>query len=414
MLSVSVYILVDTFFVSHFLGADGLTALNISIPFYSFIASVGMMLAIGGSVLFNFHKNTGKDTVTVFSTTVISALALSLILIFIAVFFSENIAYALGARGYILEMSNVYIKYIMIFSPGFILNQIFSLYIRNDGYPGLTMFATILGSLSNILMDYVLMGPFNMGMKGAIIATCISPIISVIIMLPLVLKSPSLSLKLRFSFEYLKDIINKGISTFLIEISTGLILVIYNLLMLSLEGDIGVAAFAIIANILVVINATFNGLAQGVQPLFSKYYIMKDLDSLRQTLKISIYTILISASLIYGVMALNAQNISAIFNKDNIDLLAEIAILGIRVYFIGIFFQGINIVMSMFFISTSTTKPAHIMAFLKSFVVLGPLAFILTRYLHTMGLWISYPILEFLVMLIGIYMYSIEKKHFKL
>lgn len=190
MISISLYILADTFFVSTGIGLNGLTSLNLALPIFSFVSAVSMMIGMGGATLFSLVKSGRGDeqAKNVFTVVALFGLVFSLVLVAIGAFFNQPLAVALGAKAHIIADTAVYIKYSLIFAPAFILSRIFISFVRNNGSPMLSMMAMVVGSLSNIVLDYIFIFPCNMGMLGAVIATCLAPIISIIVVLPYLLK----------------------------------------------------------------------------------------------------------------------------------------------------------------------------------------------------------------------------------
>ena len=180
MAALSCYILADTFFVSRGLGANGLTALNLAIPVYNLVNGTGLMLGVGGGAKYAVSKSRGDTAAQnrVFTNTLFLAAAFSAVFVAAGIFFSENITSALGADSAVFAMTNMYLKVILLFSPAFLLNNIFVAFIRNDGNPKLSMAGMITGSLSNVLLDYIFIFPLDMGIFGAVFATGLSPVIS--------------------------------------------------------------------------------------------------------------------------------------------------------------------------------------------------------------------------------------------
>ena len=190
MIGLSCYILADTFFVARGIGADGLTALNIAIPIFNFINGLGLMLAMGSATKYAILKTQNKndEANTVFTNALIYILIISLIFISIGILFTKNIVFILGARDEIHAMTNIYIKVILLFSPMFMLNNVILAFVRNDNHPKLAMLAMLMGSLFNIVFDYIFIFPLNMGIFGAVLATGFSPIVSILILSVLFIK----------------------------------------------------------------------------------------------------------------------------------------------------------------------------------------------------------------------------------
>lgn len=175
MLGLSCYILADTFFIANGIGTNGLAALNLALPVYSLIHGIGLMLGVGGATQFSIGKSrTGVDADSrAFTHTIIAAAVFAGIFVLTGVFLAAPIARFLGADGAVFEMSKTYLQMLLLFSPGFLFNEILLCFIRNDGSPHLSMAAMAGGSISNILLDYIFIFPLEMGIFGAVLATCI-------------------------------------------------------------------------------------------------------------------------------------------------------------------------------------------------------------------------------------------------
>ena len=223
MIGLSCYILADTFFVARGLGASGLAALNIAIPVFSLIHGTGLMLGIGGATGYSINISQGnKDKSNrFFSHTVSSGMVFAVVFILSGVFLSGPLAMILGADGETFEMCRTYLRVLLLFSPFFIFNNILISFVRNDGYPHYAMTAMICGSFANIIMDYIFIFPLKMGILGAVLATGFSPVISMIIMSPLIFKR-KISFGFvsgRLSLKLLLNIFGTGIPSLITELS---------------------------------------------------------------------------------------------------------------------------------------------------------------------------------------------------
>lgn len=161
MLGLSCYILADTFFVSKGAGADGLTALNLAIPIYSFIHGSGLMIGMGGGVRYSIHKSMENENETnrIFTNAVILAVITGGIYVLTGLFLTGNIVTLLGADTAVREMTQTYLKMILLSAPAFLMNNVLLCFVRNDNAPQLSMRAMLGGSLSNVLLDYFLSFP---------------------------------------------------------------------------------------------------------------------------------------------------------------------------------------------------------------------------------------------------------------
>lgn len=280
MIGVSCYILADTFFVAKGMGADGVTALNIAIPIYSLIHGTGLMIGMGGATKFAIYKSQGRDEAgsRVFTCALLMALVLGAIYFLGGAFFSMPLAKLLGAKGSVVGMTNTYLKVLMMFGPFFLLNDTFNCFIRNDGNPKLSMAAMLTGSFSNIILDYVFIFPLGMGIFGAILATGLSPVISLCILsiYKFRKKNSFHIVRARHEGRTFGGILSIGVQSLITELSSGIVVLAFNIIILGLAGNTGVAAYAVIANTSIVAVSIFTGIAQGGQPLISAeifYYI---------------------------------------------------------------------------------------------------------------------------------------------
>ena len=405
MIGLSCYILADTFFVSKALGSNGITALNFSISIYSLINGVGLMIGIGGAGKFAILKSK-KDNKTnkVFSNSINIGVIVGLAFLLIGILFTENLAKLLGADSVILPLTKAYLQTLLSFAPFFILNNVVLAFVRNDNNPNLSMIAMLIGSFSNIILDYVFMFPLGMGMFGAAFATGLAPIISLLILsLHFIKKKTSIRYeKSKIEKVYLYDICKIGLSSFITEVSSSVALITFNLIILNIEGNIGVASYGIVANIALIGMSIFTGLAQGIQPLISKGHGNKNKKMLKQVLKYALVTSISLALLIYVVIFTNSEGIVSIFNSEGIKEISLIAKEGLIIYFLGFLFAGINIVISMYLSAREKGREAFIISILRGCLIIVPLVIVFSRLFDMRGVWLSFVTTELLVMIISL------------
>lgn len=413
-LGVSCYILVDTYFVAEGLGSNGLAALNIAIPAYNLIHGTGLMIGMGAATKFSICKSQGNQGLAnrIYTNTLYLALAFSIVYMLPAFFCSRQIASLLGANAEILELTNTYLQTLMLFSPALILNNIFLCLLRNDGSPQLAMMATLMGSCSNMLMDYIFIFPCKMGMLGAILATGISPILSMLMMSPHWLKHKNTFhfIKTKIDFRIMGWDLSIGFPSFVAQISTGIVMITFNAIILSLEGNIGIAAYGVIANIALVVTGIHTGIGQGVQPLISRYYGQGDHDKLHVVYRYAKMTAFAASALMYGVIFFFAAPITAVFNSEGSATLQTISELGLKLYFISAPFVGYNTILATYFTSIEKTLPAHILSILRGLILILPIAFILAYFGQMIGVWLAYPVTEFIAAILGFVFFNMLMK----
>lgn len=413
-LGVSCYILADTFFVSKGLGTSGLAALNLAIPVYNFIHGTGLMLGMGGATKFSVCKGQGNQELVnrVFTNTIYLVVLFSIAFMLPGFFCSRQLALALGADQAVLEMTVTYLRWLLLFSPAFILNDVLLCFVRNDANPQLVMCAMLIGSFSNVILDYIFIFSLNMGIFGAIFATGISPVISILIMVPHWAKNKN-------SFHFVKTGISRrivqwdlslGFPSLIAQISSGIVMITFNAIILQLEGNVGVAAYGIIANISLVVVAIYTGIAQGAQPLISRFYGQGDRRQIQAVLRYAVFTTLTLSGILYVLIFVFAQPIAAIFNSECNAKLQEIAVTGLKLYFISAPFVGYNTILATFFTSIEKAFPAHILSVLRGLVLVIPTAFFLSFLWKMTGVWFTYPATETLVALLGFVIYKNKRR----
>ncbi len=409
MIGLSCYILADTFFVSKALGANGLAALNLAIPIYSFIHGSGLMFGMGGASKYSIARSQkeGRLANRIFTQTLILALVFSAVFFLLGLLYSGTIIGLMGADAEVFKMSKTYLQVILLFAPLFILNNVLLCFVRNDGAPQLSMLAMLSGSLSNILLDYIFMFPLGMGIFGAVLATGLAPLISILILSTFFFrKKNSFHLtKCRLSMMLSSGILSSGIPSLVAELSSGIVMIVFNAIIVRLQGNVGIAAYGVIANLSLVVLSIYTGIAQGIQPLISSNYGAGRQANVRLFLRYALIAMLLISAIIYSSIFLAASQIAGIFNSEQNALLQSIAVLGLKLYFTASVFAGFNIIMAVYFTSTEHAGPAQIISLLRGFIIILPMAFLLSSLAGMLGVWLVFPATELLVACISLRLY---------
>lgn len=403
MLGISFYILADTFFISRAVGADGITALNLVLPVYSLIYAFGAMIGVGSAIRFSIAGGQQEREADAFFTNALFwGTVIGLLFAAAGFFFPEEIVELFGGDADIVAVGAGYTRIFISFAPFFIWNHICNAFVRNDGNPSLAMAATLASSIFNVVFDYVLMFPFGMGMRGAALATALSPLVGTSICLIHIFSKKS-RVRLKRIVPTARMLIfccKTGVSAFVGEISSGVITIVFNMIILRLAGNTGVAAYGVVANISMVAVAVFNGVSQGSQPLFSRYYGMGDVHSVKKLRTMSLVTSLALAGIIIACIYLWTEDIANIFNKERNAVLTEYAMEGLRIYFLGFLFAGINIVGTGIFSAVESVRWAFVTSVLRGFILIVICAFGLSYVWKMTGVWMAFPVAECITMLV--------------
>lgn len=405
MIGLSCYILADTYFIANGVGSDGLVALNLAIPAYSLVSGIGLLLGIGGATVFAIAKGAGDPEKgnRIFSQVLVIAATLGTLFSLAAFLFARPIASMLGAHPDILPLTEEYIRTTMGFSLAFILDHVMVAFVRNDGNPNLAMAAMLSGSIANIVFDYILVFPMGLGMFGAALATGCSPIIGLCVLsVHLIRRQNHFHFKRpRFSFEELRRIIGSGTPSFILELSNGIVILVFNMVLLSISGDTAVAAYGIIANVALVCISIFTGIGQGIQPVVSHCYGAGDSHSVRKALICGVGLSLICGVLLLTVGLLFPEPIISAFNRAQDPVLAEMSLQGMRIYFVSFLFAGVSIVLTAYFAASAKPFPSLILSLLRGIAAVVPLALILPRIFGLNGVWAAVPTAEAITLMVG-------------
>lgn len=406
MIGLSCYILADTYFVSKGLGANGLAALNLAIPIYSLVHGCGLMFGMGGATKYSIYigqkeyKNADKS----FSNTIYILSVPAVIFVLAGVFFAGRLALLSGADNAVLGMTKTYLRVILLFSPVFMINDSLLCFVRNDGNPQLAMIGMLMGSIANIVLDYIFVFPLKMGIFGAVLATALAPVISLI-----VLSNHWFTKQNQFHFQrtklslcLIRDILSLGIPSFIAEVASGVVMIVFNLIILRLQGNTGVAAYGVVANLSLVVNSIYTGMAQGIQPILSRLCGCGDEKGIKRILQYAVNTMLVLSGCIYLLLFVSGNSVVSVFNSEQNILLQHIALTGLKLYFAAIPFVGFNIMISAYFTSTEKALPAQVISLLRGVLVLLPVAFLLSSLLKMTGVWLSYPVTECLTAITAI------------
>ena len=401
MVGMSCYILADTFFIATSQGTNGITALNLALPIYGLIFAIGSMIGTGSAIRYTLAKATGQqEAKKYFSNALIWDAIVSVI------FIPGQVMRVMGADAVIEAIGIPYIRIVLCFTPFFMMNYAFTAFVRNDNAPHIAMAATLLSSLFNIVFDYVFMFPLGMGMTGAALATAVSPIVSILICMVHYL-SPKSSVSFHFMVPSVKMLISScslGVVAFVGEIASAVTTMVFNFVLLGLDGNTAVAAYGVIANTALVGTAIFNGVSQGLQPLASEAHARGEEHEKHQILVKSIVTgIALAIVLIAGVWFF-ASDITSAFNSEQSAQLAAYAIPGIRIYFIGFFAAGINIICAGFLSATDHAKESSIVAISRGIIAIIIFALVLPTFLGITGVWLAFPAAEAVTLLLAIFM----------
>ena len=309
----------------------------------------------------------------------------------IGIFIPDKALALLGADAGLIGLGRNYMRIILIATPFFMSNYTFTAFARNDGAPSIAMIGSISGSIFNIVFDYIFMFPVGLGFSGAGLATAICPIVTMSVC-TIHYRSSRNHVEFHWkkpSFRHLISCCQLGVSAFVGELSSGVIAIVFNFLILGIAGNVGVAAYGVVANLSIVAFAIFNGLAQGAQPLISESYGKGQPTQVKKLLKWSLLVCLAVEALIQLIIWTATDPLIGIFNSENNVQLLNYAHTGLRLYFLGFTVAGINVVLVAYFSAVDEPKIAIVGSFLRGIVAIVICAVILAKLFGLNGIWLS-------------------------
>ena len=410
MIGISVYILADTFFIASYSGSDGLAVLNLALPLYGMMNALGSMLGIGSATRYSIRKARGKDVNSFFLQALFWNAVFSIPFLIGGLFFPRQILQLLGADRELQDLGIPYVRTILPFAFFYMANYTTGAYVRNDNNPSNAMIGSVIASLFNIVFDF--MFPMNMGMAGAALATGLSPIVgSAFCILHYCSKKNTVPFGWQTPrFKHLCACCQLGLSNFVGEIANAVTITTFNMLILKISGNIGVASYGVVANVSAVCNAIFNGLAQGVQPLMSQSYGKKDNKALKKYLQYGIGTALLFSLTIVFTVNFKSDFFISLFNSENNAGLHKYAAEGIHLYFWAFFFVGINTLLVSYFSATNNPKPAFLTSLIRGTFAIVFFALVLSSIWQMTGVWLAFPCSEAFSLLVILYYYKKEQK----
>lgn len=415
MLSNSLYCLVDVYFISQGAGNMGVAALNIAMPVFTIYSAVGLLFGVGAATVMAVAEGQ-KDKSSrnkAFTLAIVAMLIIGAAITLYTTFFLKSFSYYMGCSEELLPYVMTYLKPICITAIPFIVMYANSILLRADHNPRLAMSAMLAGNISNMILDYVFVMVFNWGIFGASFATALSPCICLMVSsLHFICRKNHVKLVSGFmNRDILRRVFVNGLGSGCLEISAGIVIFLFNAIILMIADETALAAYGIICNIAYVFKGLLNGFAQASQPIISANHGANQKERVKEAFLISIKYSMIFSLLVYMVLLLFSETVCVPFADGNQTLIA-IAKNGVVLYFSCLVFMSANMMIMNYFQSIENGVISTILALCKGviFVLLG-LA-LMVPFLSLNGVWLSAPFSEGATFLMGILMYKKMRKRF--
>lgn len=404
----SIYTIVDTAMVGQYHGPDGAAALAVVSPIWNIIYSLGLLMGIGGSVVFSTLRGESEENIKrsnqFFTASVIGGVIVALIAWLCLIFWDDELLYLFGANETLLPLAKDYLLSVKYVVPSFLFTQLLAAYLRNDNAPALATKAVLAGGIFNVFGDYFFVFTCDMGMFGAGLATAIGSLLSLAIMI-----SHFFTKKSTIYFEkpiglpaMLGKITATGFSTFFIDVAMGIMTMLFNRQIMKYLGTDALAVYGIIINISTVVQCCAYSVGQASQPIISTNFGAKQGSRIRETLKYAIFTSIFFGVLWTALMFAIPNVLVKVFMTPTESVL-EIAPAIIRTYGISFILLPINVFSTYYFQSVLKPTASFVVSVARGAVISGAFIMLLPS-ISPNALWYAMPITELLVFLYVIVM----------
>ncbi len=412
----SFYTMVDGLFVSNLIGTNALSAINLTAPIIQLVTAISTMLATGGSavIMKKMGKQKVKEAKEDFTFLILVNVIVGFIMCGLGYILMEDIFAGMNlsfdVAGYCIEYLSCY----LLFTVPILLMNNFTLYMIASEKATLSLICSVTGGILNMVLDYVFITKFNMGISGAALATGLGYSVTAVVGLFVFSQKKNLLhfKKPVFSFKVLISAATNGCSEMATALVTGIITMMFNWTMLHYVGEDGVAAVTIIMYVLMFASSLYTGYSYGVAPMISFYYGEQNHDKLKKLVTISLKVI--------GVISLLTVAASFILTKPLVSVFArpdnpvyDLAVTGNKICTIALFFIGFNIFASGMFTALSNGIVSAILAFSRSFVFMLITMIILPIFLGINGIWLATPAAELMALALSMSMFAKYRKKYQ-
>ena len=409
LLAMSAAPIIDGLFIANYLGVEALAAVNLIIPVFVVVFGVAYMIAIGGSVTAGkfIGENNKQAASDIFSKTIIVGIIYSLIMVGGGVLGSERLFALLGAGPDLFPLMHEYFGIFLWFLPAHLVGVVLYYYVRISGFPTLVSVAIVVGVLMNLALNYLLIGLLGFGLKGAAIATGISSLVMVGIMLTYRLHTDGW-LKFTLSQSNWKIMLRaayNGFSDFLDEISAGVVTFVLNLIVIKTWGSGGVAAFSVASYSLFIGFLFFFGLSEALQAVSSQCFGARNVERMQQFLKITTILVVIFG-ILFSILLLSFGDIFIGFFIDS----NETDLINLSKGFIAILwpifiFNGLNVMIAAYLTAIHRPSPSAVVAVLRALVFPLGLLYLIVEFFPEIPFLAAITAGEMLTLFIAIFLF---------
>lgn len=418
MLALSSYNVVDGIFVGQHIGEAALAAVGIAWPVFPVLIAYELLFGIGAASIASYHLGRGEAQKAreVFSSVLYFALISGVLIGLFLYAFCDEIVILLGASENIAPLAKQFLEVIFLGAVIIVAHPLLDIFVMNDKRPVLAMVAMIVGAVSNIILNYTFIFILELGLTGSALATICGHSIGFLILLShFVLKKGEIFFVLAFKFKALFKSAQNGVAQAFAELSASVVMLVANHLLVSLGGDRAVAMYSVIMYSGIMLFTALLSASGAVQPIASFNFGAALYERLLKVLKFALCFALILGGALYAMSWIFSQNLVIAFLQKNQlggvdEAFLNDVIAAMRIYFLGYFFVGFNMVVASFFQSIQRPLSSFIVTISYTLIFVLILFMILPNFYGLNGIWMSYPCAEFLSFFVAIFMLFYEFK----
>ncbi|MEG1559927.1 MAG: MATE family efflux transporter [Clostridia bacterium] len=400
-----IYAIVDGIFVGRNIGDLGLAAINIAYPLSALIQAVGMGIGMAGAIWIAICIGKGeaeKEKKYLETTSLLLVIFSILMTVFLSIF-NVPILKLFGASNIILEHASDYMRVIALGSVFQILGVGLIPIIRNYNGALLAMWAMVSGFISNIILDWLFISVLSYGATGAAVATVIGEAITMIpCLIFLIMKNRrSFNAKIKIELKIVKDVLFTALSPFGLTLSPNIIVIVLNKASMVYGNELAVACYAIISYVICVVQLLLQGIGDGSQPLFGRYYGANDTVALKKVRKMAYIFAPLTAIFSMLVLYLLRNIMPILFGAS--EAAANMYAQVLPYFLSGFVFLAFLRVTTSYFYATQKHKYAHILICGEPIVLTFLVIFVLPPFLKLQGVWLSIPVTQFILSMVGLF-----------
>ncbi len=416
MISLSTYSMIDGMFVGKKLGKEAIAAVNIAWPIFPALVAYELLFGFGAASIVGYFLGQNKThrARLVFSS-VFYFVAISVFILSMALLpFSETIARLFGSNDALLGMSKRYIEIILMGAVFMVLHPLADVFVVNDKRPILAMVAMLIGSLANIFFNYLFIFVLKVGVQGSAIATVIGHAIGVLVLMQhFWFKKGQLYFIKRFSLSSVISSAKSGVPQSTAEFSASVMILLFNTAIMHTAGERFVSMYGIVMYNAIIFFTTLFAISQGIQPIASFSYGARNLERVKEVFVFGLKVAFCIGIVFYGAYYFLDEFLIKLYLQpsEQDPLFMQETKRAMNIYYVGYVFLGMTLLCAVFFQSIQRTKSSFIITISHTLGFMVILLPILSHFYGINGVWVTYPIAQFLAFLValGVTYYEIKK-----